>query len=81
MSKKTYCILLNVEVETDQQPGRVEYYYSFAGWKHGIATEENAISFEGRSIEDPYSRWSTRQLQELGEVIRLAAHEMVKEDE
>ena len=81
MSKRTYCILLNVEIETDQQPGRVEYYYSFKGWKHGITTEENAISFDGRSIAVPYSRWSKTQLQELGEVIRQAANEMVKEDE
>lgn len=79
MSKKTYTIILNVEVEVDQQPERKEYYYQFKGWKHGIITQENEIGFEGRNIRVPYSRWSSNELQELGEVIRNAAAEMAKQ--
>ena len=78
MSKKTYTIILNVEVEEDQQPGRKEYYYQFKGWKHGIITKENKISFEDKNISVPYSRWSPNELQELGEVIHNAAAEMAR---
>ena len=56
-------------------------YYTFKGWKHGIATEENAISFEGRYIGDAYVRWTPERFQELGEVIKQAASEMAKESQ
>lgn len=78
MAKKTYSIILNVEVTEDKQPGRMEYYYLFKGWKYGVISEENAISFEGKNIGEAYSRWSTDELLELGKVIRNAAVEMVR---
>ena len=80
MAKKTYTLILNVEVEEDQRPERKEYYYQFKGWKHGIISKENEISFEGKNISVPYSRWSNRELQELGEVIHKAVAEMIKQE-
>ena len=79
MAKKVFTIVLNVEIEEDQQPERKEYYYQFKGWKHGIISQENEISFEGKNIKGPYSRWSNNELQELGEVIHRAAAEMLKQ--
>ena len=80
MTKRTYSIILNVEVTEDKQPGRTEYYYRFRGWKHGIITDKNAINFEGKNISVPYSRWSAKERQELGEVIHDAAAAMMRED-
>ena len=81
MSKKTYAILLNVEVEEKQEPERKEYYCQFKGWKHGVITPENEISFEEKWINVPYSRWNADRLQELGDVIRYAAADMIHQQE